>query len=65
VVEKYRTTEQDDLRMNLREPDEQDAVDVETLWTEESERRLDAYLNGELEVIDGDEAMTKLRHSLR
>lgn len=49
----------------LRELDGDDNVDVEKLWTEESERRLDAYLNGELEAIDGDEAMAKLRNSLR
>lgn len=49
----------------LRELDGDDNVDVEPLWTEESERRLDAYLNGELEAVDGDEAMARLRSKLR
>lgn len=49
----------------LKELDGDDSVDVEALWTEESERRLDAYLNGELEAVDGDEAMARLRSKLR
>lgn len=39
--------------------------DVDREWTELAEARLDAYLQGEMEVIDGDEAMKRLRDSLK
>lgn len=51
----------------LRELDSPDGLyeDVEREWTELAEARLDAYLQGEMEVIDGDEAMKRLRDSLK
>ncbi len=42
-----------------------DNADVEALWIEESEKRLDAYLDGELQTTEGDEAMARLRNSLK
>ncbi len=40
-------------------------ANVEALWIEESEKRLNAYLDGELQAVDGDEAMARLRNSLK
>jgi len=39
--------------------------EIESAWMQESENRLDAYLRGELEAIDGDVAMAKIRASLK
>lgn len=39
--------------------------EVEREWTELAEARLDAYLQGEMDVIDGDEAMNRLRDTIK
>ena len=49
----------------LKDLDEGENEDVEALWAAEAEQRVDAYLNGDLEAIDGDEAMARLLKSLR
>lgn len=36
-------------------------ADAEQLWTDEAQRRYDAYLKGELEAIPGDDAMNRAR----
>ncbi len=53
------------VRILIADLDEGEDEDVEALWAAEAESRLDAYLKGELEAIDGDEAMTKLRNTLK
>jgi putative addiction module component (TIGR02574 family) len=47
------------------EIDEKRRVEFETKWAKESERRIDAVDRGELKVIDGPEALAKLRCSLQ
>ncbi len=37
---------------------------VEQMWLEESRRRYDAYLNGELEAVNGDEVMARAKNRL-
>lgn len=39
--------------------------DVEALWLEESKRRYDAYLRGEMEARPGQEVMERLRDLVR
>ena len=39
--------------------------DVEQLWISESRRRYQAYLNGEIEALPGDEVMSRARNRLR
>jgi len=38
--------------------------DVEQLWLAESKRRYQAYLNGEIEALPGEEVMTRARNRL-
>ena len=40
-------------------------ADVEQVWIEESQRRYQAYLRGELQSIPGDEAMANARNRLK
>ena len=40
-------------------------ADVEQLWIAESQRRYEAYLKGELEVVAGDEAMANARNRMK
>ncbi len=51
----------------LRELDGPDGLyeDVDREWTELAETRLDAYLQGEMDVIDGEEAMNRLRDTIK
>lgn len=49
----------------LRELDGEPDEDAAELWLEESEVRLDGYLNGEIEAIDGDQAMAEIRGRLK
>jgi len=37
---------------------------VEQLWIAESQRRYQAYVNGEIEALPGDEVMTRARNRL-
>ena len=39
--------------------------EIEVAWLEEAERRWTAYKRGELEAIDGDEAMARLRSLIK
>ena len=38
---------------------------VEQLWIAESQRRYQAYVNGEIEALPGDEVMTRARNRLK
>jgi Putative addiction module component len=49
----------------IRDLDEDTDGNVEELWIAEADRRLDAYLKGEIEAVDGDVAMSRLRHRLK
>ncbi len=49
----------------LKDLDEGEDEDVQALWMDEAKRRYDAYLRGEMEAIDGDEVMARLRNSLK
>lgn len=40
-------------------------ADAEQLWMAEAERRYDAYLNGELAALPGDEVMARARNRLK
>ena len=40
-------------------------AEVEELWIAESQRRYEAFLNGELEALPGDEVMARARSRLR
>ena len=39
--------------------------DVEQVWIEESQRRYEAYLRGELKSVSGDEVMSRTRNRLK
>ena len=49
----------------LRGLDGEPEENADQLWLEESERRLDGYLDGEIEAIDGDQAMADIRARLK
>ncbi|MGH9947540.1 MAG: addiction module protein [Pyrinomonadaceae bacterium] len=49
----------------IRELDSEHEEDIETLWIEEAESRLDAYLKGELEALPGEEVMARGREMLK
>lgn len=49
----------------LKDLDEGGDEDVQALWIEEAERRYDAWKRGEIEAIDGDEVMARLRSLLK
>ena len=38
---------------------------VKQLWVEESKRRYQAYLNGEIQALPGEEVMTRARNRLK
>jgi len=38
--------------------------EIERLWIEEAERRLDAYRRGDIEAVSGDEVMKRARYRL-
>lgn len=48
----------------IEELDSSNDADVEQLWIEESRRRYEAYLGGELEALPGDEVMARVRNRL-
>jgi hypothetical protein len=52
-------------RMLIEELDSSVDVDAEQLWVAEAQRRYDAYRRGELEAVDGDEAISRARSRLR
>jgi putative addiction module component (TIGR02574 family) len=48
----------------IEELDSSNDADVEQLWIEESRRRYDAYVSGELQSLPGDEVMARARNRL-
>ena len=40
-------------------------ADADELWIDEAQRRYEAYLNGELDSLPGDEVMTRARNRLK
>jgi putative addiction module component (TIGR02574 family) len=48
-------------RVLIEELDTMVDGDAEQLWIAEAQRRYDAYLNGELEALPGDEVMARVR----
>ena len=40
-------------------------AEVEQVWIAEAQRRYEAFLNGELEALPGDDVMTRARSRLR
>ena len=52
-------------RILIEELDPALDAEVEQLWIAESQRRYDAFLNGELEALPGDEVMARARSRLQ
>ena len=52
-------------RILIEELDPSSDSDVERLWTEESRRRYEAYLRGELKTVSGEEVMSRARSRLK
>lgn len=52
-------------RILLEDLDSSTDGEVKRLWIEEAERRLDAYLRGEIEARPGNEVMSRARDLMR
>jgi putative addiction module component (TIGR02574 family) len=52
-------------RILIEELDPALDAEVEELWRAEAQRRYEAFLNGELEALPGDEVMAKARSRLQ
>ena len=52
-------------RILIEELDPATDSDVEQLWLDESQRRYEAYLRGEMESLPGDEVMDRVRDRLK
>lgn len=52
-------------RILIEELDTSSDTDVERLWIEESQRRYEAYLRGELQSVSGEEVMSRARNRLK
>ena len=52
-------------RILIEELDSSSDADVEQLWIEESERRHEAYLRGEVKSVSGNEVMSRARSRLK
>jgi putative addiction module component (TIGR02574 family) len=52
-------------RILIEELDPSLDAEVEELWVAEAQRRYQAYLNGELEALPGDEVMSRARSRLQ
>ena len=48
----------------IEELDSSPDADVEQLWIEESRRRYEAYLRGDMRSLPGDEVMARLKNRL-
>ena len=48
----------------IEELDSSNDADVEQLWIEESRRRYEAYLKGDLQSLSGEEVMARARNRL-
>jgi putative addiction module component (TIGR02574 family) len=49
----------------LRDLDDGENEEVEALWAAEAERRVDAYLRGEMESSPADEVIQRVRDRIR
>ena len=49
------------VHLLIEELDSSADADVGQLWIDESRRRYDAYLKGELEAVSGDEVMARAK----
>ena len=45
--------------------DEDEEREIEKLWVEEAERRLQGYLDGKIEAVPGKEALHRIRAAIR
>jgi len=45
--------------------DEDEEREIERLWIDESERRLQDYLDGKIEAVSGEEALQRIRAAIR
>ena len=52
-------------RLLIEELDALTDADAERLWTDEAQRRYDAYLKGELEALPGDDVMARARNRIK
>jgi putative addiction module component (TIGR02574 family) len=52
-------------RTLIDELDESTDDAVEQIWNEEAQRRYDAYQNGEIDALAGDEVMSRIRARLK
>jgi putative addiction module component (TIGR02574 family) len=52
-------------RMLIEQLDPSLDVEVEELWIAEAQRRYQAFLNGELQALPGDDVMTRARNRLQ
>lgn len=52
------------VHLLIEELDSSADADVEQLWIEESRRRYDAYLKGELKAVSDDEVMARAKNRL-
>ena len=52
-------------RILIEDLDPSSDSNVERLWIEESQRRYEAYLNGELKAVSGEEVMSRVRSRLK
>jgi Putative addiction module component len=52
-------------RILIEELDPSSDGNVERLWIEESQRRYEAYLRGELSAVSGEEVMSRARSRLK
>ena len=50
-------------RLLIEELDSDSEVGVEQIWIEEAKRRYDAFLNGKLKPLSGDDVMARARLS--
>jgi len=52
-------------RLLIEELDASVDADAGQLWMDEAQRRYDAYLNGELEALPGDDVMKRARNRIK
>lgn len=52
-------------RILIEELDPSVETGVEQLWIDEAQRRYDAFLNGKLEALPGDDVMARARSRLK
>ena len=52
-------------RIMIKDLETSDDVDVEPLWLEEVQRRVEAVERGEMKTYDGDEVLARLRSLIK